>query len=100
MSAEACCASEFSGQEIPMKVLATLLLSLSLPGARMAPPLHPSVDRLASRQSANHGQWYLAESGHAVFCYGPVKLIKQPLGSFQRVATFCRGGRAMVPLRD
>jgi len=62
-----------------MKVLATLLLSLSLPGARMAPPLHPSVDRLASRQSANHGQWYLAESGHAVFCYGPVKLIKQPL---------------------
>jgi len=83
-----------------MKLLATLLLVLSLPGARVTPPLRPSVDHIASRQSANHGQWYLAESGHAVFCYGPVKLIKQPLGSFQRVATFCRGDKAMVPLKD
>jgi hypothetical protein len=83
-----------------MKVLATLLLVLSLPGARLAPPLHPSVDLLASRQSANHGQWYLADTGHAVFCYGPVRLVKDPTGSLQRVATFCRGDKAMVPLKD
>lgn len=42
----------------------------------------------------------MAESGHAVFCYGPVMLLKQPNGGFQRVATFCRGGQAMVPLKD
>ena len=83
-----------------MKVLASLLLVLSLPGSRLAPPLRPSVDRLASRQSANHGQWYLADSGHAVFCYGPVKLIKDSTGGLQRVATFCRGDKAMVTLKD
>ena len=83
-----------------MKLLATLLLALSLPGTRLAPQLRPSVDQLASRQSANHGQWYLAESGHAVFCYGPVKLVKDSTGALQRVATFCRGDRAMVPLKD
>jgi hypothetical protein len=83
-----------------MKVLATLLLVLSLPGTRLAPPLRPSVERLASRQSANHGQWYLAESGHAVFCYGPVRLVKDSTGGLQRVATFCRGDRAMVTLKD
>jgi hypothetical protein len=81
-----------------MKVLATLLLALSLPGSRVSQPLRPSV--LASRQSANHGQWYLADTGHAVFCYGPVKMIKDPTGGLQRVATFCRGGQAMVPLKD
>jgi hypothetical protein len=83
-----------------MRILATLLLVLSLPGTRLAPPLRPSVERLASRQSANHGQWYLAESGHAVFCYGPVKMIKDSTGGLQRVATFCRGDKAMVPLKD
>ncbi len=42
----------------------------------------------------------MAETGHAVFCYGPVMLLKQPNGGFLRVATFCRGDQAMVPLRD
>jgi hypothetical protein len=83
-----------------MKVLATLLLVLSLPGTRLAPPLRPSVDLLTSRQSANHGQWYLADTGHAVFCYGPVRLVKDSNGGFQRVATFCRGDKAMVTLKD
>jgi hypothetical protein len=44
--------------------------------------------------------WYMAETGHAVFCYGPVMLVKQPNGGFQHVATFCRGNQAMVPLKD
>jgi hypothetical protein len=83
-----------------MSVLATLLFALSIPGTRLAPPLRPAIDPLASRNSANHGQWYLAETGHAVFCYGPVKLMKQPTGGLQRVATFCRGDQAMVPLKD
>jgi hypothetical protein len=83
-----------------MRVLAPLLLALSLPGTHLAPQLRPPVDHLASRQSTNHGQWYLAETGHAVFCYGPVRLIKDPTGSLLRVATFCRGDQAMVPLKD
>jgi hypothetical protein len=85
-----------------MRVLAMLLFALSLPGTRLASPLRTptSVDPVASRQSANHGQWYLAESGHAVFCYGPVKLVKDSTGGLQRVATFCRGNKALVPLKD
>jgi hypothetical protein len=83
-----------------MKVLATLLFALSLPGSRLAQPLRPSVDPLAARQSANHGQWYLADSGHAVFCFGPVRLVKDANGGLQRVATFCRGDKAMVTLKD
>jgi hypothetical protein len=42
----------------------------------------------------------MAESGHAVFCYGPVMLVKGPDGGLQHVATFCRGGQAIVPLKD
>jgi len=82
-----------------MKVLATLLLVLSLPGTHLTPP-RPSIDHPASRAAANHGQWYLADTGHAVFCYGPVRLVKDTTGGLQRVATFCRGDRAMVPLKD
>ena len=83
-----------------MKVLAMLLFTLSLPGTRLAPPLRPSADPQASRLSVNNGQWYLADTGHAVFCYGPVKLVKDSTGGLQRVATFCRGNKAMVPLKD
>ena len=39
----------------------------------------------------------MADTGHAVFCYGPVMLLKQPNGGFLRVATFRRGDQAMVP---
>ncbi|MGB7584934.1 MAG: hypothetical protein WBM11_08825 [Terriglobales bacterium] len=53
-----------------------------------------------SRPSANHGQWYLADTGHAVFCYGPVRLVKDPIAGVERVATFCRGDKTMVPLKD
>jgi hypothetical protein len=42
----------------------------------------------------------MAETGHAVFCYGPVRLLKQPNGGLQRVATFCRGDQTIVPLKD
>jgi len=82
-----------------MKILATLFLALSLPGSRFAsspPPLdHPTAHR-----AHDGGKWYMAETGHAVFCYGPVMLLKQANGGFQHVATFCRGNQAMVPLKD
>ena len=83
-----------------MKVLATLLLALSLPRTHLAPPLRAPVDHPLPREAQSHGQWYLAQSGHAVYCYGPVMLVKQPEGSLQRVATFCKGDQVMVPLKD
>lgn len=83
-----------------MKALATLLLALSLPGSKLAPPLRPPIDLPVPHQARTSGIWYMAESGHAVFCYGPVMLVKQPNGDLQHVATFCRGDRAIVPLKD
>jgi hypothetical protein len=46
------------------------------------------------------GRWYFAASGHAVFCYGPVMTLPQANGDLQHVATFCRDGLAVVPLKD
>jgi hypothetical protein len=83
-----------------MKTLATLLLALSLPGSKLAGPLRPPIDHPVAHQARESGIWYMAESGHAVFCYGPVMLVKQPDGGLQRVATFCRGDQIIVPLKD
>jgi hypothetical protein len=83
-----------------MKTLATLLLALSLPGSRFTAPPPPPRDLPLAHKAPTRGTWYMAESGHAVFCYGPVMLMKQPNGGFQRVATFCRGDQTMVPLKD
>jgi hypothetical protein len=83
-----------------MKVLALLLLSLSLPKSPLAPKLPAPSElppKIAARKS---GQWYFAETGHAVFCYGPVLIVNTPQGGLQRVATFCKGDRTMVPLKD
>jgi hypothetical protein len=83
-----------------MKILAAFLLALSLPGSKLVvPPLTPSAHSV-TQHARQGGTWYMAESGHAVFCYGPVMLLKQPNGGFQRVATFCRGDQTIVPLRD
>ena len=83
-----------------MKALATLLLALSLPGSKQVVPLRQPVDLPVAQHAHKSGVWYMAESGHAVYCYGPVMMLKGPDGGLQRVATFCRGDRAIVPLKD
>jgi hypothetical protein len=83
-----------------MNILATALLMLSLPSSLFAPPLRAPVSQASAHPAQKHGQWYLAETGHAVYCYGPVMLVTQPEGSLQRVATYCKGDRVMVPLKD
>ena len=83
-----------------MKAL-TLALILSLPVPRLAPPAKPSLSpaRLAAAQPKG-GRWHMAANGHAVYCYGPVMTMPQADGGLLRVATFCRGDRTMVPLKD
>ena len=82
-----------------MKLLATLLLSLSLQGTPISSPPRAPQDKPVARH-AHKGTWYFAENGHAVFCYGPVMTVPQPDGNLQKVATFCQGDQTMVPLRD
>jgi hypothetical protein len=84
-----------------MNGLVSMLLLLSLPGARLTPPAPRSlVEARVVHLSRKGGTWYFAQSGHAVFCFGPVMMVPQPQGGLQKVATFCQGDQTMVPLRD
>ncbi|HVI10403.1 MAG TPA: hypothetical protein VND65_19095 [Candidatus Binatia bacterium] len=80
-----------------MKVL-TLALLLSLSAAKPAAPVRQPAGHLARHSKG--GRWYFAASGHAVYCYGPVMTIPSASGELQRVATFCRDGQTVVPLKD
>jgi hypothetical protein len=80
-----------------MKVL-TLALLFSLSAAKPAQLVRQPSSQLAVHSQG--GRWYFAATGHAVYCYGPVMTLPQANGDLQRVATFCRDGRAVVPLKD
>jgi hypothetical protein len=84
-------------EKLAMKVL-TLALLLSVTAAKPAAPVR-QPSGLVQRPSKG-GRWYFAASGHAVFCYGPVMTLPQANGNLQRVATFCREGMTVVPLKD
>ncbi len=90
-----------------MKTLAGAVLllsfSLSLPGLRLAPADRKPVSVAATqpvKQARKGGRWYFAENGHAVYCFGQGRTLTLLDGGRQRVATFCLGGRKLVPLRD
>lgn len=82
-----------------MKAL-TLALLLSLPVLPLAPQKPMRQPATAVTKHAKGGRWYFAESGHAVYCYGPVMTVTRANGGLQRVATFCRDGSPVVPLKD
>ena len=83
-----------------MRLLATLLLALSFTSSSLAPPARSPEDHSRQQASRKGGKWYLAESGHAVFCYGPVMIVRHPEGGLKRVATFCQDGKTIVPLKE
>ena len=82
-----------------MKVL-TLALLFSLPVTQLSPPkpLRQPTSQMTRRSKG--GKWYFAATGHAVYCYGPVMTVPRANGDLQRVATLCRDGSAVVPLKD
>lgn len=82
-----------------MKALA-LALILSLPVPKLTPPAQLSPAPKANAAPKQGGRWYVAASGHAVYCYGPVMTVRQAQGMPIKVATFCRGDQVMVPLKD
>ena len=80
-----------------MKVL-TLALLFSFSAAKPAQPVHKLSGQL--EQHSKGGRWYFAANGHAIYCYGPVMTLPQANGDLQKVATFCRDGKTVVPLKD
>jgi hypothetical protein len=83
-----------------MNVLAALLLSITIPGIQSARPARTPVDTVKAHSARKGGKWYFAETGHAVYCMGPVMYVEDVQGGLQRVATFCQGDKSMVPLKD
>ena len=89
-------------REDPIMKALVLVLVLSLPVPRLAPPAQLSSTDSQTQQPAKGkgGKWYFAANGHAVYCYGPVMTLPEPRRGLSRVATFCRGDQTIVPLKD
>jgi hypothetical protein len=82
-----------------MKVMTlALLFSLPVTPLSLQKPLRQPTSQIAKHTKG--GRWYFAASGHAVYCYGPVMTLPRANGDLQKVATFCRDGGAVVPLKD
>ena len=80
----------------------TLILAalFSLPVAPPAPPAPTAVHEQLVQKPTQHGRWYMADTGHAIYCIGPVVTVPNLDGSLQRVATFCHGPEPVVALHD
>jgi hypothetical protein len=75
-------------------------LSITSPATVANPTQTPRRPTGHMEQHSKGGRWYFAANGHAVYCYGPVMTLPQANGDIQKVATFCRDGQAVVPLKD
>lgn len=83
-----------------MKTLAFAVLLFSLPVHRTTPTAPALAHEKPAPPIDRHGRWYMADTGHAVYCIGPVVTVPSHGGSLQRVATFCQGREPVVPLHD
>ena len=82
-----------------MKTLVVGLVLFSIPGFKVAPSPHRPIEA-AVAQVRHGGKWYLAETGHAVYCRGPVITVAMEDGSLRKVATYCQGVHPLVPLKE
>jgi len=78
-------------------VLAALF---SLPVAPPAPAQPATVREQHVKKPVQHGRWYMAETGHAVYCVGPVVTVPDHDGTLLHVATVCAGADPVVALHD
>ena len=87
-----------------MKALTVLLLAtFSVPQVSVPAPhveQQPHFAQQTPTAPRKGGRWYFARTGHAVYCYGPVMNVSAGNGEIERVATFCRGEKLLVPLKD
>lgn len=83
-----------------MKTLVSVVMLLSFANPRLTQPLRSPADPTPVRQARKGGRWYLAASGHAVYCLGPVRMLPDATGGIERVATYCEGDKPIVPLKD
>ena len=63
-----------------MKTLVSVVMLLSFANPRLTQPLHKPVDPTPVQHARKGGRWYLAASGHAVYCLGPVRMLPDATG--------------------
>jgi len=86
-----------------MRVIAVACLALTLASsgfAKTTAPVPKKQVKIEPPPPKKKGTWQVAESGRAVFCYGPVVVMNGFTGEPKRFATQCRGELGMVPLKD
>jgi hypothetical protein len=83
-----------------MKTLIFGLILFSIPSFRPTPSAKNPVDTTVVARTHRGGRWYLAASGHAVYCRGPVITVNMLDGGPRKVATYCQGEKPIVPLKD
>ena len=83
-----------------MKTLLFAAFLFSLPVAPTTPTAATAVHEKLVQKPVQHGRWYMADTGHAVYCVGPVVTVPDHDGSLLHVATFCHGPDPVVPLHD
>ena len=83
-----------------MNAILFVSLLFSLPVAPTELPQPAAIHEKLAQKPAQHGRWYMAETGHAVYCLGPVVTVPDHDGSLLHVATFCHGPEPVVPLHD
>jgi hypothetical protein len=90
-------------KRVSLALCAAILGFAALASAMPLPlqmPLKPRELATHRRPPRPKGKWYMAGTGHAIYCYGPVMIVGTWDGGFARVATICRGGMPMVKLKD
>jgi hypothetical protein len=75
-----------------MKTLAFAALLFSLPVSQWDPPKPGIVHEKVVPKVQQHGRWYMADTGHAVYCIGPVVVVPDHDGGLLRAAHSARGG--------
>jgi hypothetical protein len=83
-----------------MKAVVSVVMLLSLSHPQLNLPAPRPLEAAPVQHVHKGGRWYLAQSGHAVYCLGPVRTLPQATGGIQRVATYCEGDKPIVPLKD
>lgn len=89
------------GQTMKLAILAALLSTVCYATVSHSMPKKRALQlAVPATRTAPKGIWYMADSGHAVYCYGPVVNVASSDGGVKRVATFCRGKLPMAALKD
>jgi len=77
---------------------AIIVLFASIPPIHVSPPAPKPLFLVTAKHHG--GTWYMADDGHAVYCYGPQRMIPDPLGGFMSIVTLCRGDQPIVRLKE